>query len=54
MIDNVFSVQMHKRGQQGLGSAGKVRSLRLTSLSSIPAASGLLLVGCCVRDLRET
>ena len=32
-------------GQQRLGLAGKVRSLRLTSPGSIPAASGLLLVG---------
>ena len=40
--------------QQGLGSAGKVCSLRLTSLGSILAATRLLLVGCCVRDLRGT
>ena len=40
--------------QQGLGSTSKVRSLRLTSPGSIPATSGLLLVGCCVRDLRGT
>ena len=31
--------------QQGLGSVGKVRSLRLTSLDLIPAASGLLCEG---------
>ena len=31
--------------QQGLGLAGKDRSLRLTSPSLIPAANGLLLVG---------
>ena len=37
-----------------LGAAGKVRSLRLTNPGSILAASGLLLVGYCVRDLRET
>ena len=40
--------------QQWLGSVGKVCSLRLISSGSIPAASGLLLVGCCVRDLRGT
>ena len=31
--------------QRGLDSAGKVRSLRLTSPGSIPAASAPLLVG---------
>ena len=31
--------------KQGLGSAGKDRSLCLTSPGSIPATSGLLLVG---------
>ena len=31
--------------QQGLGSAGKDCSLRLTNPDSIPAASGFLLVG---------
>ena len=31
--------------QQGLGSVGKDRSLRLTNPSSTPAANGLLLVG---------
>ena len=31
--------------QQGLDSAGKDRSLRLTNPSSAPAANGLLLVG---------
>ena len=36
------------------GSAGKVCSLRLTNLGSIPVASRLLLVGYCVRDLRGT
>ena len=34
-----------KKCQQGLGSIGKDRSLHLTSLGSILAASGLLLVG---------
>ena len=37
-----------------LGAADKVRSLHLTNPGSIPAASGLLLVGYYVRDLRET
>ena len=40
--------------QRGLGSVGKVRSLRLISLGSIPVTSGLLLVGRGVRDLRGT
>ena len=39
---------------KGFGSVGKVRSLYLISSGSISAANGLLLVGCCVRDLRGT
>ena len=55
----IYSIKVSKCNlsltcQQGLDSASKVRSLRLISPGSIPVASRLLLVGCCVRDLWGT
>ena len=46
LINLLQSPSIHKlECQQGLGSVGKVRSLRLTSPSLIPTASAPLLVG---------
>ena len=46
LINLLQSPSIHKlECQRGLGSAGKVRSLRLTSPGSIPTTNAPLLVG---------